>query len=97
MEEIERQVKRDMAADSSHIYYYFAASEDYPQYFLLIYMYRDKKPIRELIKVRNSGLYFHDQQFATIRDLIVWYKEHLKEKDYQRYVKQTSHLIQKVK
>lgn len=35
-----------MLADSSHIYYYFAVSEDYPQFFLLIYMYKDKKPIR---------------------------------------------------
>ena len=48
-----------MQNDSSHIYYYFGVSEDYPQYFLLIYMYKDKKPIRELIKVKSSGLYFH--------------------------------------
>jgi len=69
-----------MLNDSSHIYYYFATSEEYPQHFLLIYMYKDKKPIRELVKVKNNGLYFHDQQFANIRDLIIWFKEHLKEK-----------------
>jgi hypothetical protein len=76
-----------MSSDSSHIYYYFGVSEDYPQYFLLIYMYKEKKPIREIIKVKSSGLYFHDQQFSNVRDLINWFKEHLKEKEYQRYVK----------
>ena len=50
-------------------------------------MYREKKPIREFIKVKSSGLYFHEQQFANIRDLTTWFKEHLKEKEYQRYVK----------
>lgn len=86
-----------MIADSSHIYYYFAVSEDFPQFFLLIYMYKDKKPIRELIKVKSSGLYFHDQQFSTIRDLIAWFKEHLKEKEYQKYVKSMSAQMQKMK
>lgn len=50
-------------------------------------MYKDKRPTRELIKVKNSGFYFHDQQFTTTRDLIAWFKEHLKEKEYQKYVK----------
>ena len=86
-----------MQVDGSHIYYHFAASEEYPQYFLLVYMYRDKKPVRELIKVRSSGLSFHDQQFTGIRDLVTWYKEHLKDKEYQRYVKHTTALLQKTK
>lgn len=82
-----------MLADSGHIYYYFGASEDYPQYFVLIYMYKEKKPIRELIKVKYSGLFFHDQQFASLRDLITWFKEHLKDKDYQRYAKNAMALM----
>lgn len=76
-----------MSRDSSHIYYYFGASEDYPQYFILVYMYKEKKPIKELIKVRSTGLYFHDQQFQNIRELINWFKEHLRDKEYQKYVK----------
>ena len=82
-----------MNANNSHIYYHFAASEKFPQYFLLIYMYKEKKPIRELIKVRNTGLFFHDQQFTGIRELVAWYKEHLRDRDYQRYVRQASALI----
>jgi len=57
---------------------------------MLIYMYRDKKPIKELIKVKNTGLYFHDQVFSNIRELIAWFKGHCKEKDYQSFVKKYS-------
>jgi len=53
-------------------------------------MYRDKKPIKELIKVKSSGLYFHEQAFANLRELIAWFKGHCKEKDYQSFVKKYS-------
>ena len=60
-------------------------------------MYKDKKPIKELIKVKSSGLYFHEQQFSNIKDLITWFKEHLKEKEYQKYVKNATQIIQRMK
>jgi hypothetical protein len=53
-------------------------------------MYRDKKPVKELIKVKSTGLHFHDQVFANIRELITWFKGHFKEKDYQSFVKKFS-------
>lgn len=58
-------------------------------------MFKDRNPIRELIKVRSSGFYFHDQQFSTTRDLIAWFKEHLKEKEYQKYVKNATQSLNK--
>jgi hypothetical protein len=58
-------------------------------------MFKDRSPIRELIKVRSSGFYFHDQQFSTTRDLIAWFKEHLKEKEYQKYVKNATQSLNK--
>lgn len=58
-------------------------------------MFKERNPIRELIKVRSSGFYFHDQQFSTTRDLIAWFKEHLKEKEYQKYVKNANITMQK--
>lgn len=58
-------------------------------------MFKERNPIRELIKVRSSGFYFHDQQFSTTRDLIAWFKEHLKEKEYQKYVKNANAALQK--
>jgi hypothetical protein len=80
-------VKMEMSKDPNLIHYYFGCSAEYPQYFLLIYMYRDKRPIKELIKVRNNGLYFHQDVFPNIRELISWFKEHLKDKKYQAFAK----------
>lgn len=94
---IENQVKRETSTDNSHIYYYFGVSEDYPQYILLIYMYKDKKPVKELIKVKSTGFYFHEQQFSTTRDLVAWFKEHLKEREYQKYVKTATEMLKRMK
>ena len=94
---IENQVKRETSSDNSHIYYYFGVSEDYPQSILLIYMYKDKKPVKELIKVKSSGFYFHEQQFSTTRDLVAWFKEHLKEREYQKFVKSATEMLKRMK
>ena len=37
---IENQTRRETKGDSSHIYYYFGVSEDFPQFVLLIYMFK---------------------------------------------------------
>ena len=46
--------------------------------------------IKELIKVRNSGMYFHDQVFSNLRELISWFKIHFKDREYQAFVKKYS-------
>lgn len=74
IDQIEERVKADMSRDASHIHYFFGCSEEYPQFFILVYIYKDKRPIKELIKVRSQGLFFHEQQFQNVRDLIVWFK-----------------------
>lgn len=40
LDAIEEKVKSEMGKDPSHIQYFFGASADYPQYFILIYMYK---------------------------------------------------------
>lgn len=80
IEQIEDKVKAEMNKDPSHIQYFFGASAEYPQFFIIVYMYKEKKPTKELLKIRNSGISFHDEQFPSLRELIVWFKEHLKER-----------------
>jgi hypothetical protein len=53
-------------------------------------MYREKRPVKELIRVKPDGLYFHDQIFHSLRELISFFKEHLKDRKYQNYVKNTA-------
>ncbi len=90
VEKIEEKAKIEMGKDPSLIHYFFGCSPKYPQYFMLIYLYREKKPVKELIKVKSTGLHFHDQVFGNIRELTTWFKGHFKEKDYQSFVKKYS-------
>lgn len=50
-------------------------------------MYKEKRPTKELIRVKSDGLYFHDQIFASLRELIAYFKENLKDKKYQQYLR----------
>lgn len=53
-------------------------------------MYKEKKPTKELIRVKNDGLHFHDQTFHSLREVISYFKENLKEKRYQSYARNTA-------
>lgn len=90
LEQIEEKVRTEAAREQSYIQYFFGCSPEYPQFFILVYMYREKKPVKELIRVKSDGLYFHDQVFRNIRELISFFKEHLKDRKYQSYVKSTA-------
>lgn len=74
LDQVEEKIKSEMGKDPSHIHYFFCTTTEYPQYFILVYMYKEKKPTRELIKIRSSGMFFHDQQFQNLRELINWFK-----------------------
>lgn len=53
---------------------------------VLAYVPREKV-IREFIKVRPKGFYFHDQSHAPFQTLINWFKDNWSSRDYQRYAK----------
>ena len=46
IEQIEDKIKSEMAKDPNRIQYFFGSSSDYPQYFILIYLYKEKKPTK---------------------------------------------------
>jgi len=35
-----------MTKDPSHIQYFFGASPEYPQFFIIVYMYKERKPTK---------------------------------------------------
>ena len=43
--------------------------------------------MREFIKVKHKGFYFHDKYFQGMNQLIGWYKEHYNEPQYRKYAK----------
>jgi hypothetical protein len=88
MEAIEKRLKDDNEKDRSIIHYLFGCFADYPQYIVLFYTQNDKI-IKEFIKVKNFGLYFHDSYHGSLKELIGWFKSNFLKDDYKKFVKKT--------
>ena len=54
----------------------------FPQYVLLVYMPKDKI-IREYIKIKPKGMFFHEAYHPNVNYLIAWFKRHFAERTYQ--------------
>lgn len=52
----------------------------------MAYVPRDKV-IKEFIKVRPKGFYFHEQNQTPFISLVNWFKDNWQTKDYQRFLK----------
>ena len=53
---------------------------------MLAYVPRERV-IKEFIKVRPKGFYFHEQNLAPFQQLVNWFKDQWQTKDYQRFLK----------
>ena len=85
-EELEEALKEEKIADKARIPYRLAILPQYPQHVVLAYVPRERV-IREFIKVRPRGYYFHDETKPNFVSLINWFKEHYASKEYQRFLK----------
>ena len=84
---IEAELIRDKQEDNKRIPYYFGCFESSPHYIVLCYLLSRNEIIKEYIKIKPGGLYFHNLYFTTLASLIQWFKENFKTNDYQRYLK----------
>jgi hypothetical protein len=85
-EELEERVKEEKKEQPQRIPYRFSILPQYPQHIVLAYVPREKV-VKEFIKVRPKGFYFHDQSHAPFQTLINWFKDNWSSRDYQRAVK----------
>ena len=85
-EELEEALKEEKAADKGRIPYRLAILQQYPQHVVLAYVPRERV-VREFIKVRPRGYYFHEETKPNFVQLINWFKEHCATKEYQRFLK----------
>ena len=60
----------------------------FPQYVLLVYMPKDKI-IREYIKIKPKGMFFHEAYHPNVNYLIAWFKRHFAERTYQGQLART--------
>lgn len=84
---IETELLRDKSEDNRRIPYYFGCFASSPHYIVLCYLLVRNEIIKEYIKVKPGGLFFHNLYFTTLSSLILWFKENFKNQDYQKYLK----------
>jgi transcription elongation factor SPT6 len=79
---IENLLRQEKTSRPSSIPYYFTISPQYPQFFILSYIPKEKY-IEEFIKVKPKGLFFHEAYHPSMNYLISWFKRHYGDKTYQ--------------
>lgn len=73
-EDLEETLKNEKNIDRTKIPYRFAILPQYQQHVVLAYLPKDKV-VKEFIKVRPKGFYFHDQNLVPFVTLVNWFKE----------------------
>jgi len=70
-EDMEERLKEEKKEAPQRIPYRFAILPQYPQHVVLGYVPKEKV-LKEFIKVRPKGFYFHDQNLVPFQMLINW-------------------------
>lgn len=87
MEDLKYQVEVEKKDNERVIPYKFAILENYPQHIVLVYIPR-QNAVREFIKVKPSGYWFHKKSFTSVHALVNYFKQNFKDTEYRKYVKQ---------
>jgi len=83
MAEMEEQLKAEKAKEPGKIPYKFAVLDIYPQHVVVSYIPKEKL-VKEFIKVKPSGYHFHGKRHNTFQNMINWFKDNFKSRDYQK-------------
>ena len=85
-EELETIIKDEKIEKPTGIPYRFAILRDYPQHVVLAYQPKEKV-IKEFIRVRPKGFYFHEISHNPFQQMINWFKDNWSKREYLRIVK----------
>jgi transcription elongation factor SPT6 len=88
VEELKKSIETEKEEDASRIPYKFTVLDKYPQYVVLAYMPK-KELVKEFIKVKPRGYFFHQQYHYPFQNMINWFKQEFRTKEYQRFVRKT--------
>jgi len=88
LDELKKCLEAEKTDDNSRIPYKFTVLEKYPQYLILAYIPK-KDIVKEFIKVKPRGYFFHHQYHYPFQNMINWFKEQFRTKEYQRYLRKT--------
>ena len=85
-EDLEARLKEEKKEEPTRIPYRFAILPVYPQHVVICYVPKEKV-LKEFIKVRPKGFYFHDTNHMPFQLLINWFKDNWRTTDYQKNFK----------
>jgi transcription elongation factor SPT6 len=88
LEELQKTVEQEKEEDASRIPYKFTVLDKYPQYIIMAYIPK-KELVREFIKVKPRGYFFHHQYHYPFQNMINWFKQEFRSREYQRYLRKT--------
>jgi transcription elongation factor SPT6 len=84
---LESKLKQDKLKDPMIIHYVFTISKSYPQFIILAYTPKPSQVIKEFMKVKPRGLFFHDNYFNDLNDVAKYFKDNYSKEDYKNYVR----------
>lgn len=94
-EDVVEKLKQETQQNPSIIHYFFGCSVEFPKFVVLYYIPKENKLVKELIRVKDTGLLFHDRSYGSLKELTTEFKTNFTQKEYQRYVQKT--LVEKLK
>merc|ERR1719265_2021903 len=80
MDEMRAQLESEKAQDSAKIPYRVTILDEYPQHLILAYIPKTDV-VREFIKVKPRGYFFHQRYLCPFQTLINWFKKNYKNRD----------------
>jgi len=87
IDEMETKLKDDKTKDPMLIHYVFTISPAYPQFIILAYIPKMNQVIKEFMKVKPQGFFFHNNYFLDLNDVAKYFKENYSKQDYRNYLK----------
>lgn len=87
MKVIDEYLSNEYQKHSEHINYCFTILPEFPQFVILAYILQKDTIIKEYIKVKCQGYYFHSAYQKSLAALISWFKQNFSTQEYQRFLR----------
>jgi len=87
MKVIEEHLTNELQKYPDYINYCFTILSEFPQYVILAYILQKDTIIKEYIRVKAQGYFFHGKFQKSLASLIAWFKQNFSTPEYQRFLR----------
>lgn len=87
VEEFEHKIKEEKNVCKNIIVYYFTILSEFPLFIVMGHSAKAGSVVKEYIRVKPNGFYFHNSYFSSIEELSNWFKKNYFSETYRDYVK----------